>query len=57
MPHFPQPSKKYISKEDSARIIKEAQPFLTWLGEAEEDSDDDDDEENADDEVRKASTE
>jgi len=51
------PSKKYISKEDSARIIKEAQPFLTWLGEAEEDSDDDDDEENADDEIIYSTTE
>lgn len=43
------PSKKYVSKEESAKIIKEAQPFLTWLAEAEEDSDDDDD--DADEEI------
>jgi len=43
------PSKKYVSKEESVKIIKEAQPFLTWLAEAEEDSDDDS--EDQDDEV------
>lgn len=41
------PSKKYVSREDSAKIIKEAEPFLKWLGEAEEESED----ESGDDEI------
>ncbi|BFZ07108.1 hypothetical protein BsWGS_10147 [Bradybaena similaris] len=43
------PSKKYISKEESAQIIKEAQAFLTWLEQAEEESDDDEEEEEEED--------
>jgi len=42
------PSKKYVSKEESAMILKEAEPFVKWLGEAEEESDEDDDEEEED---------
>lgn len=40
------PSKKYVSKEDSQQILKEADPFLKWLGEAEEESDEDEDEDD-----------
>lgn len=39
------PSKKYVSKEDSIAILKEVQPFIKWLEEAEEDSEDDDEDE------------
>jgi len=45
------PSKKYVSKEESLKIIKEAQPFLTWLAEAEEDSEDESDDQDEDDEI------
>lgn len=34
------PSKKYVSKEFSAQIHKNAEKFLTWLKEAEEESED-----------------
>ncbi|KAK9473411.1 domain found in IF2B/IF5-domain-containing protein [Dipodascopsis tothii] len=37
-------SKKYVDKETSKKVRKAAQPFLTWLEEAEEDSDESDDE-------------
>lgn len=37
-------SKKYVSKEMSEQIHKKAEPFLTWLKEAEEESEDEDDE-------------
>ena len=50
---FSQPSKKYVSKEESVKIIKEAQPFLTWLAEAEEDSDDDSEDQDDEVEVRR----
>lgn len=35
------PSKRYISKEQSAQIIKEAQALLIWLEQAEEESEED----------------
>lgn len=37
------PSRKYISKELSAEILAKAQPFITWLKDAEEESEDSDD--------------
>lgn len=38
-------SKKYVDLATSKKVRKAAEPFLTWLAEAEEeDSDDDDDE-------------
>nr|CAG4641677.1 EOG090X05QT [Eurycercus lamellatus] len=37
------PSRKYVSKELSADILAKAQPFITWLKEAEEESEDSDD--------------
>nr|CAG4634773.1 EOG090X05QT [Alona affinis] len=37
------PSRKYVSKELSTDILAKAQPFLTWLKDAEEESDDSDD--------------
>lgn len=38
-------SKKYVSKEMSEQIHKKAEPFLTWLKEAEEESEDEEDDE------------
>ena len=38
-----QPSKKYVTKEESQKILKEAQPFIKWLEEADEESDDEED--------------
>merc|ERR1712008_550170 len=35
-------SKKYVSKDLSEQIHKKAEPFLTWLKEAEEESEDED---------------
>lgn len=37
------PSKKYVDKDTSKKIRKAAEPFLTWLAEAESDDDDDED--------------
>lgn len=37
-------SKKYISKELSEQIHKKAEPFMTWLKTAEEESEEDSDE-------------
>ena len=37
------PSRKYVSKELNADILAKAQPFITWLKEAEEESDESDD--------------
>nr|CAG4649313.1 EOG090X05QT [Scapholeberis mucronata]SVE93600.1 EOG090X05QT [Scapholeberis mucronata] len=37
------PSRKYVSKELNAEILAKAQPFITWLKEAEEESDESDD--------------
>ena len=37
------PSRKYVGKELSADIHAKAQPFITWLKEAEEESEDSDD--------------
>lgn len=37
-------SKKYISKELSEQIHKRAEPFMTWLKTAEEESEEDSDE-------------
>lgn len=36
------PSRKYVSKELSADILAKAQPFITWLKEAEEESEESD---------------
>lgn len=36
------PSKRYVDKETSKKIKKEAKPFLTWLEEAEEESSEED---------------
>lgn len=36
-------SRKYVSKELNAEILAKAQPFITWLKEAEEESDESDD--------------
>jgi len=49
------PSKKYITKDESIKVLKEAEPFLKWLREAEEESEDDEDEE--DDEIIYSTTE
>ncbi|KAK9447653.1 domain found in IF2B/IF5-domain-containing protein [Limtongia smithiae] len=40
-------SKKHVEKDAARKIRKAAQPFLTWLAEAEEDDDDDDDDDEA----------
>ncbi|XP_059160536.1 eukaryotic translation initiation factor 5-like [Physella acuta] len=45
------PTKKYVSKEESTQILKEAQVFVKWLEEAEEETDDDDEEEEGDVEI------
>ena len=37
-------SKKYVSKELSEQIHKKAEPFITWLKDAEEESEEDSDE-------------
>lgn len=37
-------SKKYVSKDLSEQIHKKAEPFLTWLKDAEEESESEDDE-------------
>lgn len=37
------PSRKYVSKELNADILAKAQPFITWLKEAEEESEEDSD--------------
>ena len=37
------PSRKYVSKELSADILAKAQPFITWLKDAEEESEESDD--------------
>jgi translation initiation factor 5 len=37
-------SKKYVDLATSKKVRKAAEPFITWLQEAEEESDDDDDE-------------
>lgn len=37
------PSRKYVSKELNAEILAKAQPFITWLKVAEEESDESDD--------------
>jgi len=49
------PSKKYVSKEENAMILKEALPFIKWLAEAEEESDEDDEDEE--DEIIYSTTE
>lgn len=38
------PSKKYVDKDTSKKIRKAAEPFLTWLAEAESDDDSEEDE-------------
>ncbi|KAK3792334.1 hypothetical protein RRG08_046643 [Elysia crispata] len=43
------PSKKYVSKEECAKILKEAEVFVKWLEEAEEESDEDEDDEGEED--------
>ena len=40
-----QVSKKYVSKEICTKIHEKAQPFITWLKEAEEESSDEDEDE------------
>ncbi|GFO35249.1 eukaryotic translation initiation factor 5 [Plakobranchus ocellatus] len=45
------PTKKYVSKEECAKILKEGEAFVKWLEEAEEESDDDDEEEEAEEDV------
>ena len=37
-------SKKYVDLATSKKVRKAAEPFITWLQEAEEESDDEDDE-------------
>lgn len=49
------PSKKYVSKEESQKILKEAQPFIKWLEEADEESDES--EEDVDEEIIYSHTE
>lgn len=49
-------SKKYVSKEMSEMIHKKAEPFLTWLKEAEEESEEDDEVELEFDDRAKIST-
>ena len=40
-----QVSKKYVSKDVSQQIHDKAEPFITWLKEAEEEESDEEDEE------------
>jgi translation initiation factor 5 len=50
------PSRKYVGKELSADIHAKAQPFITWLKEAEEESEDSDDVEIEYDDRARAAT-
>ncbi|XP_055879053.1 eukaryotic translation initiation factor 5-like [Biomphalaria glabrata] len=51
------PSKKYVSKEESTQILKEAQVFVKWLEEAEEESDEEYENGEEEDEVNFSHTE
>ncbi|CAL1536946.1 unnamed protein product [Lymnaea stagnalis] len=45
------PTKKYVSKEESTQILKEAQAFVKWLEEAEEETDEDDENDENEEDV------